>query len=243
LTRVQRLADYAIARHDAELLATTGEGPERYRGFLARVAERQAMLIAQWMNVGFIHGVMNTDNMAVSGETIDYGPCAFLEAYDPRAVFSSIDSGGRYAYGNQPAIARWNLARLAECLLPLLGEGDGAQTTAAMAVIDGFPRATSGTGATANAPSSASRREAAPTRRTRRWPTTGSRSCTPRAPTSRSPGAAWPMRPRATQRRCAPCCPMRRRSIRGWRAGMRVRRSTVAMARAERSACAASVPG
>ena len=85
-------------------------------------AERQAALIAQWMNVGFIHGVMNTDNMAISGETIDYGPCAFMEAYDPATVFSSIDHQGRYAFGNQPNIACWNLARLAETLLPLLSD-------------------------------------------------------------------------------------------------------------------------
>jgi uncharacterized protein YdiU (UPF0061 family) len=82
------------------------------------VAERQAALIARWMHVGFIHGVMNTDNMGIPGETIDFGPCAFMEAYDPRAVFSSIDEMGRYAYANQPGIARWNLARLAETLLP-----------------------------------------------------------------------------------------------------------------------------
>ena len=136
LARVQQLADHAIARHDPDLV---GGDPGRYAAFLGRIAERQAALIAQWMNVGFIHGVMNTDNMAVSGETIDYGPCAFLEAYDPEAVFSSIDSGGRYAYGNQPAIARWNVTRLAECLLPLLGDGDDAQQAAAMDVIDGFP--------------------------------------------------------------------------------------------------------
>ena len=90
------------------------------------VAERQAALIAQWMNVGFIHGVMNTDNMTISGETIDYGPCAFMEAYDPATVFSSIDHHGRYAFGNQPDIARWNLARLAEALLPLLSDDPDA---------------------------------------------------------------------------------------------------------------------
>ena len=87
LERVRQLADYAIARHDPELAGT----PDRFLGLLARVARRQAALIAQWMNVGFIHGVMNTDNMTISGETIDYGPCAFVEAYDPAAVFSSID--------------------------------------------------------------------------------------------------------------------------------------------------------
>jgi uncharacterized protein YdiU (UPF0061 family) len=108
------------------------------------VAERQARLIALWMNVGFIHGVMNTDNMTISGETIDYGPCAFMEAYEPATVFSSIDHGGRYAYGNQPLIARWNLARLAEALLPLMADADDEaavqQAVAAVtAVIDDFP--------------------------------------------------------------------------------------------------------
>ncbi len=139
--QVQRLAEYTIARHDPSL---TG-APERHVALLRAVAARQAALVAQWMNVGFIHGVMNTDNMTISGETIDYGPCAFIEAYDPRAVFSSIDHGGRYAYGNQPHIARWNLARLAETLLPLMaGGGDdeaAAQRAVAQAteVIDAFP--------------------------------------------------------------------------------------------------------
>jgi uncharacterized protein YdiU (UPF0061 family) len=119
--KLRQLADYAIARHDPDLSGT----PERYLRLLERVTQRQARLIAQWMNVGFIHGVMNTDNMTLSGETIDYGPCAFMEAYDPKAVFSSIDQGGRYAYGNQPLIAQWNLARLAEALLPLVVEDAG----------------------------------------------------------------------------------------------------------------------
>jgi serine/tyrosine/threonine adenylyltransferase len=110
------LADYAISRHDPELL----EDPERYRKFFRSVMNRQAALIAQWQLVGFIHGVMNTDNMALSGETIDYGPCAFIDAYHPQTVFSSIDHGGRYAYGNQPTIGQWNLARFAETLLPLI---------------------------------------------------------------------------------------------------------------------------
>jgi uncharacterized protein YdiU (UPF0061 family) len=113
-TRV--LADYAIARHSPEALQT--EHP--YQAFLESVIARQARLIALWMNLGFIHGVMNTDNMSISGETIDYGPCAFLEAYEPGKVFSSIDQNGRYAYQNQPRIALWNLARLAEALLPIL---------------------------------------------------------------------------------------------------------------------------
>src|SRR5262245_34106480 len=113
---LRALADYAIGRHFPELT----KAPRKYLAFFRAVMDRQAALVARWQLVGFIHGVMNTDNMAVSGETIDYGPCAFMNAYDPRTVFSSIDRGGRYAYGNQPAIAQWNLARFAEALLPLL---------------------------------------------------------------------------------------------------------------------------
>jgi serine/tyrosine/threonine adenylyltransferase len=120
LPELRRLVDYTIARHDPEWV----DHPERIVHFYAAVTRRQAALIAQWMNVGFIHGVMNTDNMAVSGETIDYGPCAFMEAYDPKAVFSSIDEHGRYAYGQQPTMARWNLARLAEALVPALPDID-----------------------------------------------------------------------------------------------------------------------
>lgn len=135
LEQVRQLADYAIARHFPEL----AHAESRYLGFLEAVAERQAALIAQWMHVGFIHGVMNTDNMGIPGETIDFGPCAFMEAYDPGAVFSSIDEMGRYAYGAQPAIARWNLARLAETLLPLLAEDEGRAIALATEVIDAFP--------------------------------------------------------------------------------------------------------
>lgn len=131
---VRRLADYAIARHDPELL----DREDRYLRFLSAVAERQAALIARWMHVGFIHGVMNTDNMSIPGETIDYGPCAFMEAFDPRAVFSSIDEMGRYAYDEQPRIARWNLARLAETLLPLISEDEGHAVSLATEVIDAF---------------------------------------------------------------------------------------------------------
>jgi uncharacterized protein YdiU (UPF0061 family) len=120
LDGLRRLVDYTLARHDPELIGQPG----RELALLRAVARRQARLIAQWMNVGFIHGVMNTDNMTLSGETIDYGPCAFMEAYDPAAVFSSIDHAGRYAYGNQPAIAQWNLARFAETLLPLMADED-----------------------------------------------------------------------------------------------------------------------
>ncbi|KAF0116973.1 MAG: hypothetical protein FD150_63 [Rhodobacteraceae bacterium] len=113
---VRAMADYAIARHYPDLLYA--ENP--YLAFLDAVIATQARLIAGWMGLGFIHGVMNTDNMAISGETIDYGPCAFMEAYAPGTVFSSIDHQGRYAYANQPLILGWNLARLAETLIPVL---------------------------------------------------------------------------------------------------------------------------
>ncbi|MFN4171660.1 MAG: protein adenylyltransferase SelO [Pseudorhodobacter sp.] len=133
--RVAQLLDYSIARHDPDLAGR----PDRALAFLGRVVERQAQLVAGWMAVGFVHGVMNTDNMAISGETIDYGPCAFLDAYDPEAVFSSIDRQGRYAYRNQPGIAQWNLARLAETLLPLIAPGDAEATVGpATEVLEGF---------------------------------------------------------------------------------------------------------
>lgn len=123
--KVRRLADYVIDRHYPDLK----EHASRYFSLLERVRDRQASLVASWMHVGFIHGVMNTDNMAVSGETIDYGPCAFMDHYDPATVFSSIDTYGRYAYANQPKIAQWNLARFAETLLPLIDE-DGKRAVA-----------------------------------------------------------------------------------------------------------------
>jgi len=123
------LTDHVIARHYPD-----AEGP---LGLLAAVTAAQARLVARWMSLGFIHGVMNTDNMAVSGETIDYGPCAFMDAYDPAKVFSSIDQFGRYAYGNQPRIALWNLAQLASCLLPLMGE-EGPAIEAATEAINRF---------------------------------------------------------------------------------------------------------
>jgi serine/tyrosine/threonine adenylyltransferase len=120
------LADYAIARHYPEGV----QAMRPYRAFLDGVIGRQAKLIAQWMLLGFIHGVMNTDNTSISGETIDYGPCAFLEAYDEGTVFSSIDGQGRYSYGNQPRIALWNLTRLAESLLPILEQEEGSKEAA-----------------------------------------------------------------------------------------------------------------
>ncbi len=131
---LRQLADYAIARHYPE--AATAENP--YAALLAGVVGRQAELVAKWLLIGFIHGVMNTDNSSISGETIDFGPCAFMDAYNPGTVFSSIDHAGRYAYGNQPRIAHWNLARLAETLLPLVAADEEAAMTTAKAVIAEF---------------------------------------------------------------------------------------------------------
>ena len=132
---VRQLAHYAILRHDPEL--ADAEAP--YLELLKAVCARQARLVARWLGVGFIHGVMNTDNMTLSGETIDYGPCAFMEAYDPASVFSSIDTHGRYAYGNQGDIAQWNLARFAETLLPLIADDERLAVERASEVIAAFP--------------------------------------------------------------------------------------------------------
>lgn len=135
LANLRALADFAIERHYPALL----DGPQRYLEFFRAVMDRQASLIARWQLVGFIHGVMNTDNMAISGETIDYGPCAFMNAYRPDTVFSSIDSTGRYAYGNQPKIAQWNLARLAESLLPLMDSNQERAIKAATEALSEYP--------------------------------------------------------------------------------------------------------
>jgi len=133
---VGRLVDYAIRRHDPEL----ADHPQRYQEWFRAVADRQASLVAQWMLMGFIHGVMNTDNTTISGETIDYGPCAFMEAYDPQAVFSSIDTQGRYAYHNQPHIIRWNLARLAGSIAPLMSDGSRESgVSPLLEILDAFP--------------------------------------------------------------------------------------------------------
>ena len=123
---LRTLAHYAIGRHYPD----RAQAPRPIRALLDGVIARQAQLVAQWMLLGFIHGVMNTDNTSISGETIDYGPCAFMDAYDPATVFSFIDRQGRYAYGNQPRIALWNLTRLAEALLPLLQEEEGGEEAA-----------------------------------------------------------------------------------------------------------------
>jgi uncharacterized protein YdiU (UPF0061 family) len=131
---IKNLADYVIDRHYPD--AKNAEHP--YLAMLQGIAERQMDLIARWMMVGFIHGVMNTDNMAISGETIDFGPCAFLDEYNPKKVFSSIDAQGRYAYNSQPGIAQWNIARLAECLLPLLDADVNKAAELANAVLAEF---------------------------------------------------------------------------------------------------------
>jgi uncharacterized protein YdiU (UPF0061 family) len=131
---LRALADHAIARHHPQ----AADAPNRYLHLYQRVVQAQASLVARWMLAGFVHGVMNTDNTTISGETIDYGPCAFMDAFDPATVFSSIDHHGRYAYGNQPAIMQWNLARLAETLLPLIDENSQAAVEAATEALSGF---------------------------------------------------------------------------------------------------------
>ena len=128
------LADHVIARHYPQ----AAETDRPYRVLLEQVILRQADLVARWLLVGFIHGVMNTDNMSIAGETIDYGPCAFMDAYDPATVFSSIDHTGRYAYANQPGIALWNLTRLAETLLPLLADDQDRAITEAQEALSAF---------------------------------------------------------------------------------------------------------
>jgi uncharacterized protein YdiU (UPF0061 family) len=133
---VRRLADHGIARHHPS--AAGADNP--YRALFEVVVAAQASLVARWLLVGFVHGVMNTDNMTISGETIDYGPCAFMDTFDPKTVFSSIDSWGRYAYGNQPTVAAWNLARFAEALLPLIADEQDRGIGLATASLEDFPR-------------------------------------------------------------------------------------------------------
>ena len=128
------LVNYTIDRHYPEIKSSENKALD----LLNLVMEKQCQLVVNWMRVGFIHGVMNTDNMAISGETIDYGPCAFMDYYDPKTVFSSIDRFGRYSYSNQPPIAKWNLARFAECLIPLINENEDAAIKMASEIIDNF---------------------------------------------------------------------------------------------------------
>ncbi|MEY2928640.1 MAG: hypothetical protein RLZZ583_203 [Pseudomonadota bacterium] len=134
VNKLKILADYTIDRH----FSACREEANPYLAFLNAVIERQALLVSQWMHVGFIHGVMNTDNMSISGETIDYGPCAFMDRYHPETVFSSIDRQGRYAYANQAPIAQWNLARFAETLLPLIDQDTDKSIQLASHSVNGF---------------------------------------------------------------------------------------------------------
>jgi uncharacterized protein YdiU (UPF0061 family) len=131
---LKALADYTINRHYPAL----DNHPQPYIGLLEAVIDTQAALIAKWMQFGFIHGVMNTDNMSIAGETIDYGPCAFLNTYSPKTVFSSIDKNGRYAFGNQPKMGEWNLTRFAESLLPLLSESQEEAISIATACLNAY---------------------------------------------------------------------------------------------------------
>ena len=131
---LKSLADYSINRYYPE----SNETDNKYLSFFAAVCNKQALLISKWMSIGFIHGVMNTDNMTISGETIDYGPCAFMDQYHPKTVFSSIDKLGRYAYSNQPPITKWNLTRFAECLIPLIDKNEDTAIKIATDVIDNF---------------------------------------------------------------------------------------------------------
>jgi len=135
LQQLQALADYAINRHFPEIV----NAENKYLELLKQVIALQAPLIAQWMHVGFIHGVMNTDNMSLCGETIDYGPCAFMNTYLPETLFSSIDTGGRYAFANQPNIAHWNLIRLAESLLALIDQSEEKAIALATECLDAYP--------------------------------------------------------------------------------------------------------
>ena len=134
LEDLNTLVDYTIDRHYPEIKSSKNKALD----LLSLVMERQCQLVINWMRVGFIHGVMNTDNMAISGETIDYGPCAFMDQYDPKPVFSSIDKFGRYAFSNQPPITKWNLARFAECLIPLIDKDEDTAIKIATELIDNF---------------------------------------------------------------------------------------------------------
>jgi uncharacterized protein YdiU (UPF0061 family) len=134
INELEILIDYTVDRHYPEIKSSKTKAVD----LLNLVIEKQCQLIVDWMRVGFIHGVMNTDNMAISGETIDYGPCAFMDHYDPKTVFSSIDKFGRYAFSNQPPIAKWNLARFAECLIPLIDKDEDQAIKTATEIIDNF---------------------------------------------------------------------------------------------------------
>ena len=208
---LRRLADHAIDRHHPA--AADAERP--YLALFEAVVAAQASLVARWMLVGFVHGVMNTDNMTISGETIDYGPCAFMEAYDPATVYSSIDDGGRYAYGNQPLVAEWNLARLAEALLPLFDDDQEQAIALAVEALGTFrPQYDAAWSATACGPSSA----CPPARRrrgSRRWSTTCSPCCGPTTSTTRR-SSARSARPPAATPSPRGCCSSTSPAFDGW---------------------------
>ena len=136
IEELKMLIDYTVDRHFPEIKSSENKALD----LLNLVMQRQCQLIVDWMRIGFIHGVMNTDNMAISGETIDYGPCAFMDIYDPKTVFSSIDKFGRYSYSNQPPIAKWNLARFAECLIPIIDSNEDKAIKIASEIIDNFQK-------------------------------------------------------------------------------------------------------
>ena len=136
IEELKMLINYTVDRHFPEIKSSENKALD----LLNLVMQRQCQLVVDWMRIGFIHGVMNTDNMAISGETIDYGPCAFLDIYDPKTVFSSIDKFGRYAYSNQPPIAKWNLARFAECLIPIIDSDEDKAIKIASEIIDNFQK-------------------------------------------------------------------------------------------------------
>ncbi|WP_447646647.1 protein adenylyltransferase SelO family protein [Nocardioides zeae] len=217
---LRRLADHAIARHHPHLAGTA----EPYAGLYGAVVAAQARLVARWVLLGFVHGVMNTDNMTISGETIDYGPCAFVDAYDPAAVFSSIDTGGRYALGNQPAVAQWNLARFAEALLPLLDDDQEQAIARATELLGTFPGSTSRPGPPACGPSWGwpSRTRVDPTtRRPWRWPK-GGRACWRRGTsTGRRPSGRSPVPRAGTPSGCGGWCSTCPSSTPGWSGGAR----------------------
>ena len=220
--RRRRLRRSCSASPTTRSPATTRRRPRRRTRtsrFFEAVVDAQASLIARWMLVGFIHGVMNTDNMTISGETIDYGPCAFMDAFDPATVFSSIDHGGRYAYGNQPPIAQWNLARLAETLLPLVDADPDAAVAAGRRRAGVVPRPLPRPLAARDAREARPRRQRG--RGRRRSSTTCSRCCRHSASTSRRSSARCPRRPAATRRPRERCSPSPPRSTRGPSAGAR----------------------
>jgi uncharacterized protein YdiU (UPF0061 family) len=136
IEELKMLVNYTIDRHFPEITSSQNKALD----LLNLVLQKQCELIVDWMRVGFIHGVMNTDNMTISGETIDYGPCAFMDHYDPKTVFSSIDKFGRYSYSNQPPIAKWNLARFAECLIPIIDTNEDKAINIATEIIDNFQK-------------------------------------------------------------------------------------------------------